>query len=67
MLVPRELISPSGCFSGCICTSSRNSEAADSDVFMSDIYKHQKLVNGGRRDRSCFVVCLGCFDEEGVM
>ncbi len=54
MLVPREPISPSGCFSGCICTSNRNSEAADSDVFMSDIYKHQQLVNGGRRDRSCF-------------
>ncbi len=41
MVVPKEPISPSGCFPGCIRTSSRNSEAADSDVFMHSIYKHQ--------------------------
>ncbi len=45
---------------------SRNSEAADSDVFIHGIYKRQQPVNGGRRDWSCWCfwgVCRGFRDN----
>ncbi len=53
-IIIRVPISPSGHYPVCIRTSSRNSEAADSNIFMCGIYKHQQPVNGGCRDRSCF-------------
>ncbi len=52
MVVPREPISSSDSFLDYIRTGSRNSEVADSDVFMCGIYKHQQPVNGERCDRS---------------
>ncbi len=54
MVVPREPISPSGRFPGCICTGSRNFEADNSEVFIHGIYIHKQPVNGGRHDWSCF-------------
>ncbi len=49
MAIPREPVSSSGRFPDCIRTGSKNSEAANSDVFIHGIYKHQQPVNGGRR------------------
>ncbi len=40
----REPISSSGRFPGCICTGSRNSEAADSNVFLSGINKRRDVI-----------------------
>ncbi len=54
---PRNLVLgayQSGRIPGCIRTGSKNSEAADSVVFIRGIYKNQQPVNGGRHDRSCF-------------
>lgn len=66
-VVPGEPISPSGCFPGCIHTGSSNSEAANNDVFICCIYKHQP-VNQGHPDQSCvFVVCHGFCDNGDEM
>ncbi len=49
-----EPISHLGHFPGCIRTGSRNSEAADCDIFICGIYKRQQLLNGEhKRTQSC--------------
>ncbi len=57
-MVPREPISPLGPFPGCIRTGSRNSEAADSDIFICGIYKHQQPMEDAVFG-VVFVVCHG--------
>ncbi len=65
LAIAKEAVSPSGRFPSCIRTSSRNSETADSDVFMRGLYKRQQqwmeyaLIEA-------VVVCHGFHDNSRV-